>query len=70
VKPLHVSGLIAATFSPMHADGSLNLSMVGRLTDRLVADGVSGLYVGGCTGEGPCLSRNPLDGVADAVTSF
>lgn len=52
----HYSGLIAATFTPMHPDGRLNLSRVGPMVDRLVADGVRGLYVCGSTGEGPCLS--------------
>lgn len=45
-------GLIAATYTPMHSDGSLNLAAVKPLTERLLADGVSGLYVCGSTGEG------------------
>jgi N-acetylneuraminate lyase len=48
-------GLIAATYTPMQADGSLDLVAVKPLTDRLLADGVSGLYVCGSTGEGVSL---------------
>jgi N-acetylneuraminate lyase len=53
---LRLTGLVAATFTPMREDGSLNLDQVGPVVDRLVADGVSGLYVCGSTGEGPLLS--------------
>lgn len=49
-------GLIAATFTPLHPDGSLNLDLVPALVDQLEADGVSGLYIAGSTGEGPSLS--------------
>jgi N-acetylneuraminate lyase len=51
-----LSGLIAATFTPMHADGSLNLAMAKPIVDHLSGDGVSGLYVCGSTGEGPLLT--------------
>lgn len=53
---MHLSGLIAATFTPMHADGSLNLAMAGPIVDHLIHSGVSGLYVCGSTGEGPLLT--------------
>jgi N-acetylneuraminate lyase len=53
---MHVSGLVAATFTPMRADGSLNLAMAKPVVDHLVRSGVSGLYVCGSTGEGPLLT--------------
>ncbi len=53
-KPL--TSLIAAAFSPMHQDGSLNLDLVGPMVDRLHADGLAGVYVAGSTGEGVSLT--------------
>lgn len=51
-----LEGLIAATFTPMNSDGSLALARVAPMVDRLISDGVAGLYVCGSTGEGPSLS--------------
>ena len=44
-------GLVAATFTPMHADGRLNLAMVQPLVERLLAGEVSALFACGTTGE-------------------
>ncbi len=60
-----LSGLIAATFTPMHADGSLNLDLVPRIVDRLVAHKIGGLYVCGSTGEGPLLTTEERKLVAE-----
>lgn len=49
----HNHGLIAAAFTPFHADGSLNPDFIPVLTDKLVQDGLSGLFVCGTNGEGP-----------------
>jgi N-acetylneuraminate lyase len=56
MNPLRLTGLIPATFTPLNADGSLNLARVPAIVEHLVNDGVSGLYVCGSTGEGPSLS--------------
>jgi N-acetylneuraminate lyase len=48
--------LIAAPFTPFHADGSLDLERIDALADRLVADGVFGAFVCGTTGEGASLT--------------
>ena len=53
----NLSGLIAATFTPMATDGSLNLDVVPTIVDQLLDEGVSGLYVCGGTGEGVSLSN-------------
>lgn len=47
-----ISGLIAATFTPFRADGSLDTARIPRMVDRLIAEGVEGFFVGGSTGEG------------------
>lgn len=66
LKTQRLTGLIAATFTPMYADGRLNLPQVAPIVERLVADGVRGLYVCGSTGEGPCLSVAERKAVLDA----
>lgn len=48
--------LIAAPFTPFHDDGSLDLDAVPRQVERLRADGVSGAFVCGTTGEGASLT--------------
>lgn len=53
---LPTAGLMAATFTPMHDDGSLNLEVVGAVVDHLVENGIVGLYVCGTTGEGHALT--------------
>jgi len=50
----------------MLPDGRLNLPQVAPIIDRLVADGVRGLYVCGSTGEGPCLTVGERKAVLEA----
>ena len=57
-------GLIAATYTPLHADGQLNLDRIAKLVDHLLADRVDGLYVCGSTGEGMSLSSDERRSVA------
>jgi N-acetylneuraminate lyase len=47
----HLEGLIAAPFTPMHPDGTLNLDAVEPYAALLVRSGVVGAFVGGTTGE-------------------
>lgn len=51
-----LQGLIAAPFTPFHADGSLKLELIPRYAAHLAENGVSGAFVCGTTGEGPSLS--------------
>jgi N-acetylneuraminate lyase len=51
-----LTGLIAATFTPLQADGTLHVAQVPAIVEHLLADGVAGLYVCGSTGEGPSLT--------------
>ncbi len=50
------TGLVAATFTPLSPDGSLNLNAIGPMVDQLIERGVSAMYVCGSTGEGPSLT--------------
>lgn len=61
-----LSGLIAATFTPMHEDGRVNLEPVAAMVERLVSQQISGLYVCGSTGEGPSLTTTERKSVAEA----
>jgi len=51
-----LTGLVAAGFTPLKLDGSLNLDQVGPVTELLIRDGVRALFVCGSTGEGPLLT--------------
>ncbi|MFN4144510.1 MAG: dihydrodipicolinate synthase family protein [Runella sp.] len=51
-----IHGLIAATFTPMHPDGSLNLAVIPAYADMLIHHQLKGVFVAGSTGEGVSLS--------------
>lgn len=52
----HFHGLIAATHTPFHPDGSLNLGAVEKLAAHLIRDRVGTVFIGGTTGEWPSLT--------------
>lgn len=54
--PPRLRGLIAATYTPLQPDGTLDCEAIGPVAERLLADGIDGLFVCGSTGEGPSLS--------------
>ncbi|MDB6169285.1 MAG: dihydrodipicolinate synthetase [Verrucomicrobia bacterium] len=51
-----LTGLIAAPFTPLRADASLNLAAVPAYAAHLARDGVKAAFVCGTTGEGPSLT--------------
>lgn len=51
-----LTGLVAATHTPFHPDGSLNLSVVEKQATHLLANGVHTAFIGGSTGESHSLS--------------
>jgi N-acetylneuraminate lyase len=51
-----LTGLVAATHTPFHADGSLNLAIVEKQAAHLLANGVRTAFIGGSTGESHSLS--------------
>ena len=61
-----IEGLIAAAFTPFHADGSLNLGLVPELVDKLYNDGLKGVFVCGSNGEGPNMTTAERMEVAEA----
>lgn len=57
MKPIHpLHGLVAATHTPFHADGSLKLAAVERQAAHLSENGVRIAFIGGSTGESSSLS--------------
>jgi N-acetylneuraminate lyase len=52
--PLH--GLVAATHTPFHADGSLNLGIVEQQAAHMLKNRVGTVFIGGSTGESSSLS--------------
>lgn len=60
-----LSGLVAATYTPLNADGSVNTSAIAPLVNHLLQQGVQGLYVCGSTGEGMSLSTSERKLVAE-----
>jgi len=53
---MKLNGLIAAPFTPMKEDGSLNLPVVEKYARKLKQDGIQGVFVCGTTGEGYSLT--------------
>ena len=64
-----ISGLVAATFTPMHADGTLDLDAIPAIVDRMVRYKLGGLYVCGSTGEGPLLTTEERKASAEAYVN-
>lgn len=58
------AGLIAPPFTPMRGDGELNLNLIERQYQALLADGVGGAFVCGTSGEGVSLTLEERMAVA------
>jgi len=65
MKPT-LSGLIAAPFTPFRPDGELALDVIPRMAAFLAANGVSGAFICGTTGEGHSLTVDERKRVAEA----
>ena len=66
VNKQKLEGLIAAPFTPMTADGALNMSAVKPYADLLAASGVKGVFICGTTGESASLTTDERKTVAKA----
>jgi len=54
----HLEGLIAAPFTPMYENGTINLSIIPEYYQLLKSNGVIGAFINGSTGEGPSLTTS------------
>lgn len=62
----HLKGLIAAPFTPMHLDGSINAPIIPVYYKMLKENGVTGTFICGSTGEGVSMSMTEKKSVAEA----
>ncbi|MBS1920481.1 MAG: dihydrodipicolinate synthase family protein [Bacteroidetes bacterium] len=62
----HLKGLIAAPFTPMHKDGSLNLDIIPSYYNMLKVNGITGAFICGSTGEGVSMTAKEKMAVAEA----
>lgn len=62
----HLQGLIAAPFTPFHANGELNLEVIPGYYQFLKQNGVTGAFICGSTGEGVSLTKEEKMKVAVA----
>jgi len=53
---MRIEGLIAATFSTFKKDGSVHLELIPALVEKLIEDGIKGVFICGTNGEGPNLT--------------
>lgn len=58
--------IVAAAFTPFNADGSLALGTIARQVEHLVADGATGAFICGTTGEGAALTTRERKQVTEA----
>jgi N-acetylneuraminate lyase len=63
---MKIKGIVAATFAAYKVDGSLNLEIIPTLVDKLVTDGLTGVYICGTNGEGPNLTMDERMAIAEA----
>ena len=63
--PLNLRGLVAPVFTPMRADGSLDLGRIEKQAEHLVEQEVVGVFVAGTTGEGPSLTLSERQQLAE-----
>jgi N-acetylneuraminate lyase len=61
-----IKGLIAATFGTFYPDGTLNLEIIPDLVDKLIDEGLTGVFICGTNGEGPNLTVDERMAVAEA----
>lgn len=61
-----INGLVAAPFTPMHSNGSINIDGIYEMIPVLIDNGIKGIFVCGSTGEGPSLTTEERKQVAAA----
>ena len=61
-----VEGLIAASFCGYRKDGSVDLDIIPVLVEKLIDDGVKGIFICGTNGEGPNLTITERQQIAEA----
>nr|WP_295922776.1 dihydrodipicolinate synthase family protein [uncultured Dyadobacter sp.] len=63
----HTDGLVAALFTPLHADGSVHYELLPGLVEHLISSGITGIFICGSNGEGPNLTLEERMKVSETV---
>ncbi|MEM7599825.1 MAG: dihydrodipicolinate synthase family protein [Verrucomicrobiota bacterium] len=66
---MKLTGLVAATYTPFHVDGSIHPELIPEMVDHMIDRGADGFYVCGSTGEGESLSNIERMSIAEAFVS-
>ena len=61
-----LKGLIAATFTPMDADGNINLKVIDSYSELMIRSGITGVFVCGTSGESASLVTEERKKIASA----
>lgn len=62
----HFKGLMAAPFTPFDTEKNFNLGIVQSYVDKMISDGLKGIFVCGSNGEGPNMTTEERMVVAEA----
>lgn len=62
----HLKGLIAAPFTPMNNNGSLNIAIIPQYYEMLKSNNINGAFICGSTGEGVSMTAKEKMAVAEA----
>lgn len=62
---INLTGLVAAPHTPFHADGTLNINVVDKQVEHLLANRVGAAFICGTTGEGMSLTNTERKQVAE-----
>lgn len=65
VERTHLQGLVAATHTPFHADGCLNLAAIEKQAEFFQQQGLVWLFIGGSTGESHSLNVDERRALAE-----
>lgn len=65
MKMNKITGLIAAPFTPMNADGTINTDVIPAYANKLKRDGVKGVFICGTTGEGMLMTNEERKAVTE-----
>lgn len=66
---MRIEGLIAATFSTSKKDGSVDLELIPALVEKLIGEGIKGIFICGTNGEGPNLTIEERMLIAEAYVT-
>ncbi len=61
-----LKGLIAAAFTPMDAEGSVNLPVIDTYAEKVIEWGIPGIFICGTTGESASLTTEERKNIAEA----